>query len=192
MGKTFKGIDVSQYQQGVDFKKVKAAGIDYVIIRAGFGKYANQKDPCFENHYKAAKAAGLKVGAYWYSYAATVEEAKAEAQTCINAIKGKTFEYPIYFDLEERSQFARVGHFATALLRLSAMHLNTQATGQDCISAVRLYSSTYLPTSLRDMLFGSLSTAHAATTAVLMVCGSTAPLEESAVSAAMLIWIYAI
>ena len=100
MAKTFKGIDVSQYQQNIDFKKVKASGVDFVIIRAGFGKYANQKDPYFESHYKAAKAAGLKVGAYWYSYAATVAEAKAEAQTCINAIKGKTFEYPIYFDLE--------------------------------------------------------------------------------------------
>ena len=48
MAKTFKGIDVSQYQQNIDFKKVKAAGIDYVIIRAGFGKYAHQKDPYFE------------------------------------------------------------------------------------------------------------------------------------------------
>lgn len=82
----------------------------------------------------------------------------------------------------------RAEHFATALSRLSAMHLNTQAIGQDCISAVRLYSSTYLPTSLRDMLFGSLSTAHVATTAEHMVCGSTAPQAESAVSAAMLIW----
>ena len=45
MAKTFKGIDVSQYQQSIDFKKVKASGVDFVIIRAGFGKYANQKDP---------------------------------------------------------------------------------------------------------------------------------------------------
>lgn len=117
MAKKFKGIDVSQYQQGVDFKKVKASGVDFVIIRAGFGKYANQKDPCFESHYKAAKAAGLKVGAYWYSYAATVEEAKAEAQTCINAIKGKTFEYPIYFDLEERSQFVKGRAFCDSLVK---------------------------------------------------------------------------
>lgn len=188
MAKTFKGIDVSQYQQSIDFKKVKASGVDFVIIRAGFGKYANQKDPYFEKNYKAAKAAGLKVGAYWYSYAASVEDAKAEAQTCINAIKGKTFEYPIYFDLEERSQFARVEYFATALSRLSAMHLSTQAIGQDCISAVRLYSSTYLPLLPRDMLCGSLSTVHAATLAALMVCGSTVLLAESAVSAAMLIW----
>ena len=117
MAKTFKGIDVSQYQQSVDFKKVKASGVDFVIIRAGFGKYANQKDPYFEKNYKAAKAAGLKVGAYWYSYAATVVEAKAEAQTCINAIKGKTFEYPIYFDLEERSQFAKGRAFCNSLVK---------------------------------------------------------------------------
>lgn len=117
MANTFKGIDVSQYQQGVDFKKVKASGVDFVIIRAGFGKYANQKDPCFESHYKAAKAAGLKVGAYWYSYAATVEDAKVEAQTCINAIKGKTFEYPIYFDLEERSQFSKGRAFCDSLVK---------------------------------------------------------------------------
>ena len=117
MAKTFKGIDVSQYQQSIDFKKVKASGVDFVIIRAGFGKYANQKDPYFESHYKAAKAAGLKVGAYWYSYAATVAEAKAEAQTCINAIKGKTFEYPIYFDLEERSQFAKGRAFCNSLVK---------------------------------------------------------------------------
>ncbi len=117
MAKTFKGIDVSQYQQNIDFKKVKASGVDFVIIRAGYGKYAHQKDPYFESHYKAAKAAGLKVGAYWYSYAATVVEAKAEAQTCINAIKGKTFEYPIYFDLEERSQFAKGRAFCNSLVK---------------------------------------------------------------------------
>lgn len=117
MGKTFKGIDVSQFQGDIDFKKVKASGVDFVIIRAGFGRYAHQKDPFFEQNYKAAKAAGLKVGAYWYSYAVSVEDAKAEAQTCINAIKGKTFEYPIYFDLEERSQFAKGRTFCNSLVK---------------------------------------------------------------------------
>ena len=58
-----KGIDVSQYQGNVDFKKVKASGIDFVIIRAGFGKYEHQKDPYFEQNYKRAKAAELHVGA---------------------------------------------------------------------------------------------------------------------------------
>ena len=70
--------------------------------------------------FKAAKAAGLKVGAYWYSYAASVEDAKAEAQTCINAIKGKTFEYPIYFDLEERSQFAKGRAFCNCYVTIDS------------------------------------------------------------------------
>ena len=101
----YKGIDVSQHQGNIDFGKVKAAGYDFVIIRAGYGKYASQKDPYFEQNYAGAKAAGLNVGAYWYSYADSTANAKLEAEACLQVIKGKTFEYPIYFDLEERSQF---------------------------------------------------------------------------------------
>lgn len=62
-----KGIDVSTYQRDVDYKKLKAAGVDFVIIRAGYGNaiaYPNQYDDMYESHYKAAKAAGLHVGAY--------------------------------------------------------------------------------------------------------------------------------
>lgn len=102
-----KGIDVSQWNGVIDFTKVKAAGVGFVIIRAGYGKFISQKDPYFERNYTAAKATGLKVGAYWYSYADSVEDAKKEAAVCIEAIKGKTFEFPIYFDLEEVKQFKK-------------------------------------------------------------------------------------
>lgn len=104
---TIKGIDVSKYQGNVDFAKVKAAGYSFVILNAGYGRYASQKDPCFETNYKNAKAAGLDVGAYWYSYATNVDEAKQEAAVYLEAIKGKQFEYPIYFDLEEQKTFAQ-------------------------------------------------------------------------------------
>lgn len=117
MAKTFKGIDVSQHQQNIDFKKVKASGVDFVIIRAGFGRYAHQKDPFFEQNYKRAKAAGLKVGAYWYSYAQSAADAKQEAKVCMEVIKGKQFEYPIYFDLEEKSQFAKGRAFCDSLVK---------------------------------------------------------------------------
>lgn len=100
-----KGIDVSTYQRNVDYTKVKSSGIDFVVIRAGYGKLASQKDVEFETHYKAAKAAGLAVGAYWYSYAATVAEAKQEADVCLQVVKGKQFEYPIWYDVEERQTF---------------------------------------------------------------------------------------
>lgn len=64
-----------------------------------------------------AKAAGLSVGAYWYSYAASETDARAEAKICLQAIKGKSFEYPIYFDLEERAQFARGKSFCNSLVK---------------------------------------------------------------------------
>ena len=112
-----KGVDVSQYQGNIDFTKVKSAGVKFVIIRAGFGKYASQKDPYFEKNYKGAKAAGLDVGVYWYSYAASVADAIAEAKTCMTAISGKQFEYPVFFDLEEKSQFNRGRAFCDSLVK---------------------------------------------------------------------------
>ena len=103
MAKTFKGIDVSQYQQSVDFKKVKASGVDFVIIRAGFGKYANQKDPYFDKNYRKAKENKMRVGVYHYSYAKSVNEARKEANTCLKWIKGKDLDLPIYIDMEEEN-----------------------------------------------------------------------------------------
>lgn len=92
-----KGIDVSEYQKNVDWEKVKAAGIDFVIIRAGI---ATRKDSLFESHYVGASAAGLHVGAYWFSKAINVAQAEQEAQQFLDTISGKVFHYPIYLDLE--------------------------------------------------------------------------------------------
>lgn len=111
------GIDVSQYQGNIDFKKVKKAGVNFVIIRAGYGRDISQKDPYFEQNYKNAKAAGLNVGAYWYSYAANDADAIKEAQACLSVIKGKTFEYPVYYDIEEQSQFSKGRSFCDSLAK---------------------------------------------------------------------------
>ena len=95
-----KGIDISVYQQKVDFEKVKKSGIEFVIIRGAIG---TRKDTMFESHYSDAKNAGLKVGCYYYTLAKNVAEAKGEADVFLNCIKGKQFEYPIYFDIEDPS-----------------------------------------------------------------------------------------
>ena len=97
-------IDVSYCQTGVNYSKVKASGITAVIIRAGYGRETSQKDSQFETHYKNAKSAGLKVGAYWYSYANSVNDAKTEAKACLACIKGKKFDMPIFIDMEDSSQ----------------------------------------------------------------------------------------
>lgn len=102
----YKGIDLSHHQKAgsVNFKKLKTAGYEFVILRAGYGKYLSQKDKAFESHYKLAKEAGLKIGAYHYSYATTVKEALQEADCFLEWIKDKKLEYPVAFDIEDKCQ----------------------------------------------------------------------------------------
>lgn len=101
------GIDISAWQGKVDFAKVAAdPQVDFAILRAGYGRYIKQKDPCFEEYYNGCKANHIPVGAYWYSYAMNAEEARMEAEVCLEAIAGKSFEYPIAFDFEEPKQLA--------------------------------------------------------------------------------------
>lgn len=97
------GIDVSEWQGKIDWSRVKT---DFAIIKAGYGKHESQKDPYFEANYKACKANNVPCGAYWYSYATTPDEAVMEAEACVKAILGKSFEYPIFFDIERSEQFA--------------------------------------------------------------------------------------
>lgn len=96
-----KGIDVSKYQGTIDWKQVKDSGIDFAILRVGSwdnsGPYV---DPTFEENYKNAVAAGVKVGAYFYTYAETEDEQNQELELFLNALSGKTFEYPVFVDVE--------------------------------------------------------------------------------------------
>ena len=106
-----KIIDVSKHNGVIDFNQVKESGVQGVIIRAGYGKDIKQKDPYFEINYKSAKIAGLHVGAYWYSYTETVKGARDEAMTCAQVLAGKSFDLPIYFDVEEKRQLEQGGQF---------------------------------------------------------------------------------
>ncbi len=105
-----KGIDISyfNYKQdssgnylSLDWGAIKAAGISYVIIRIGDASIG--LDPTFEKSYTEAKAAGLEVGAYFYTRAQSVDEITLEANLVLSALKDKQFEYPIYLDLEDDS-----------------------------------------------------------------------------------------
>lgn len=103
----FSGIDVSVHQGEIDFKKVKNAGINFVMIREGYGrKSPNQIDKMFKINYEKAKNVGLNVGCYHYSYADSPEDAKNEAEFCLENIQGMQFEFPICFDVEDKTVFA--------------------------------------------------------------------------------------
>ena len=114
---SMKGIDVSKHQGTVNWSHVKADGVEFAIIRAGYGKQASQKDTQFENNYAGCKSNGVPVGVYWYSYATTPDEARKEAAVCLSVIKGKTFEYPVYFDIEEPSVLAKGKAACTAIAK---------------------------------------------------------------------------
>lgn len=100
----YKGIDVSKHNGAIDWNKVKAAGVQFAMLRAGYGRYDNQKDEQFEANYAGATAAGIPVGAYHYSYATNAEQAKQEAEVFLGWIKGKTLTYPVAFDIEDAKQ----------------------------------------------------------------------------------------
>lgn len=102
------GIDLSMHNGCVDMAAVKKSGVDFVIVRDGYGdllSYPAQKDPRFEQNYSNAKAAGLHVGTYHYLYATTAQGARREAEGFLANIKDKQFDFPIALDIEERTQY---------------------------------------------------------------------------------------
>lgn len=97
-----KGIDISSGSGGVDFHQLKRDGYEFVIIRAGWGSDTRQKDIKFDEYVRGALDAGLHVGAYWFIYARTVEEARINGECfaqVISAYSGK-LDMPMYIDYE--------------------------------------------------------------------------------------------
>lgn len=104
---TMIGIDVSSWQGNIDFKKVKNAGVEFVIIRIGFGHKNGEiiYDNRFNEYLKNAKENGLKVGLYFYSYAKNVKESSEQAKWIVKELNGETLDLPIAFDWEIFSGF---------------------------------------------------------------------------------------
>ena len=104
------GIDVSRWQGTINFDKLTASKkIDFMIAKSGEyweSKKAFQLDSQFERNYSEAKKRNIPFGTYLYSYATNVERAKTEANELVSYLKktGKTFELPIFFDIEDKTQ----------------------------------------------------------------------------------------
>ena len=98
------GADLSEYQGDVDFEKLKNAGVEFVMLRIGGRYYGDDgglyEDKAFDSYYEQAKAAGLKVGAYFFSQAASAADAAEEASYAIKKLGGKALDYPIALDWE--------------------------------------------------------------------------------------------
>ena len=105
------GIDVSKYQENINWKQVKDSEIEFAIIRAGGSDTGFYTDPTYEANYKNAKAVGMPVGAYYIvgPYCVSKEDGIADAKRFLKMLEGKTFEYPVYIDLETTSPATKSG-----------------------------------------------------------------------------------
>lgn len=98
------GIDVSRYQGEINWANVAAAGKQFAILRIGSSNSGGvYVDPYFLKNVAGAHAAGLKVGAYYYTYARTEEAAAAELDVFLNVLTGLQLEYPVFVDVEDNS-----------------------------------------------------------------------------------------
>ena len=102
--KIYEGIDVSKHNGVINWKKVKAAGVDFAIIRVGYRGYGGSgslnKDVKFDDNMQGAIDAGLQVGVYFYSQAITTTEAREEADYALKYAKKYKFSLPIFYDYE--------------------------------------------------------------------------------------------
>lgn len=122
-----KGVDISEFNGNVDMNQLKKQGYDFVIIRLGYGSdQTDQDDNMFETNVKKAEAAGLDWGAYIYSYALTVNEAKSEANHTLRMLRGKQPTMPIAFDWEDDNYKQRNGMPSNATVReIARTYVNT-------------------------------------------------------------------
>lgn len=103
--KTYYGVDVSSYQGKIDWEAVADDDIDFAMIRILTGKGTSNLsvDSRFESNYRNARAAGIKVGVYRYSYATTKSGARREVEQILEVLDGRKLDYPIVLDMEDSS-----------------------------------------------------------------------------------------
>ena len=140
-----KGIDVSEWQGTIDWREVAKDGVQFAVIHAGYGRELSQKDKYFERNYAGARAAGIKVGAFWYSYADSVARAEQEARTCLKVLDGKHLDLPVFFDQEYEPGILKLSTKTRTDIVLKFLE-TIKAAGRPC----GLYSSTdFITTKLQ-------------------------------------------
>lgn len=107
----YNGIDISRWQGVINFNQVKASGVDFAIIKAGGSDKGLYKDSKFETYYASCKNLGIKTGSYYFVGPDCISAADgiADAERFLNIIKGKSFEYPVYIDIETTPKTAKKG-----------------------------------------------------------------------------------
>lgn len=152
-GDALLGVDVSEHQQQVDWQQVADAGMKFAFVRLGYRGYT--EGGMYTDQYAAAnltgaKDAGLQVGAYFYSQAVTVEEAREEAQFCVDFLKDHSIDLPVVFDWEFVSADARTGQMDRTTLTDCAIAFcqTVEQAGYDAM----VYFNPHIAENFLDLL----------------------------------------
>lgn len=138
-----KGIDVSKWQGKIDWDAVKADGVQFAILRAGFGgDLESQDDVYFERNVSECVRLGIPYGVYIYSYADRVEDSVSEANHMIRLLKGKKPEWPVFYDLEDANTTGKCSN-ATILEIAKTFTEKLEAAGY----VVGIYANKYWNTT---------------------------------------------
>lgn len=100
-----KGVDISEHNGNIDFQKVKNSGVNFVIIRIGWigNKNNHTVDKKFEEYYRQARAVGLKIGFYVYSYCNSVLSMESGVRWTMSKLIDKSYSMPVFIDMEDSS-----------------------------------------------------------------------------------------
>lgn len=118
-GESIPGIDVSSHQGQIDWQAVKASGVEFAFIRLGYRSYGPgdlHRDAYAVQNLQQAKAAGLQIGAYFFSQALTAEEARQEARLALEILGATSLDLPLVYDWEYVSEDVRTGNMTPAAL----------------------------------------------------------------------------
>ncbi len=137
-GVAVTGIDVSSHQQEIDWKAVAESGVEFAIIRVGYRGYSTGElvaDEFGRENLMKAKAAGLKIGAYFFSQAINETEAREEAAFALSQVEGMLLDMPLVFDWEYVSDTARTAGVTAKTLTASTLAFceEVEAAGLDAM-----------------------------------------------------------
>ncbi len=150
------GVDVSKYQDHIDWEQVKQAGIEFVMIRVGGRGYGEGgalfADEMAQHHYKGAREAGLLIGAYFFSQAISVEEAIEEANLALELTKDWEMELPLVYDWEYVGEEGRTAYVHKWTLTDCALAFcqTVEAAGRDAMIYVSPWYGNLVLSMIQD------------------------------------------
>ena len=182
-GATKKGIDVSHHQGTIDWQKVKNDGIDFAIIRCGYGgNYTSYDDRQWLRNVSECERLGIPYGVYLYSYSENTEDAKSEAAHVLRLLEGHNPAYGVYYDLEDENTTGTVSNTTIGTIAKTFCD-QVSASGYK----VGIYASKYWwQYKLTSSVFKNENGPNGLHSIILpvpmrgpMICGSVLPQEQS-------------